>query len=90
MAFYIDKEEKNNMLKEKEEIFIGIDEASKILGIHRNTLQRWCQKDWKNKSSGNKIILNNFLCPPYIRIGSRYKFKREDVKNFIKNQTNYQ
>lgn len=76
------------MLNKKDENFIGIDEAAKILGVHRNTLQRWLQKDWENKNKGNKIILNNFLFPPYFRIGSRYKFKREDIENFIQNQLN--
>jgi predicted DNA-binding transcriptional regulator AlpA len=72
-------EEKEENIEEKD--FVGLTEASKILGVHRNSLYQWVTRDWKNKN--NKLSTTKFLCPPYTRIGSRYRFKREDIEKFI-------
>lgn len=66
----------------EQQYFIGIKEAAKILGIHKNTLYQWVTRDWASKNNKSDLS-NKFLCPPYIRIGSRYRFKREDIEKFI-------
>ncbi len=62
-----------------EKNFVSIDEAAKLLQIHRTTLFGWIKK---SKQSGEKT--GKKLCPHYHRMGSRYRFKREDIENFIK------
>ena len=73
-----EEEEKN--IEEKD--FIGLEEAARFLGVHKNTLHHWVKKDWENKTNNNTTP-NKFLCPPYTRIGSRYRFRREDIEKFM-------
>lgn len=69
------------------ENFIGADEVANMLGIHKTTLHGWLRKDQTNKK--NKIeAKDNFKCPPYGRIGSRYIFRKSDVEKFIKDSIN--
>jgi len=63
---------------ELQENFIGSSEASKLLGVHRYTLNRWILNHRKDK---------NFKCPTYYCMGGRvrvrYKFKKSEINNFI-------
>lgn len=50
----------------EEEVWIKAQEAQQILGVHLNTLYRWCRE---------KRI-------PCQRIGSQWRFKRRDLLEF--------
>jgi predicted DNA-binding transcriptional regulator AlpA len=58
--------------------FISMDEAAKLVGVHRTTLFSWIRKN--KEDDGQKKI----ACPSYQKIGCRYRFKREDIEKFIK------
>lgn len=62
--------------------FINFREAAKILGINRGTLHGWVKKDQDIKKSNLPAPLK-FKCPPYGRIGNRYRFRKEDIEKFI-------
>jgi excisionase family DNA binding protein len=51
--------------------YMTLTEAAKALGIHRTTLQKWMTR-------------SDFKCPPFGKMGGRYRFKREDIEKFIK------
>lgn len=70
--------------------FINFMEAAKILGIHRATLHAWIKKDQdiKRNNSSEGCSTLNFKCPPYGRIGNRYRFRREDLEKFINDSMN--
>lgn len=64
--------------------FITNQEAADLMGISRSTLAGWIKKD-QNIKKNNLPIPENFICPPYGRMGNRYRFLREDIEKFIKN-----
>jgi predicted DNA-binding transcriptional regulator AlpA len=70
-------------MKNKDKTFITRKECAKLLEIAPLTLDRWIKKDQEIKGN-NKKIDKNFKCPPYGRIGNRYRFRREDIEKFIK------
>lgn len=63
--------------------FITLDQASEILGVHKTTLQSWILKD-KLYKQNPAIAPKDFKCPPYGRIGYRYRFRKEEIERFIK------
>lgn len=70
-------------MENKEKKFITIKEASHLMGISRSTLALWIKKD-QNIKNNNLPMPENFICPPYGRMGSRYRFLKEDIEKFIK------
>jgi predicted DNA-binding transcriptional regulator AlpA len=71
------------LMKNKGKIFLNLTEAAEMLGIHRTTLHSWLKKDKELKK--NKMVgTGDFKCPPYGRMGGRYRFLREDIEKFIK------
>lgn len=69
--------------------FIWINEAAEILCVHPTTIIQWIEKKKKiNKKHPCELTKaeKNFRCPPYIRVGSRYRFNREDIEKFIEDQ----
>ena len=70
-------------MEDKEKKFITIKDAANLMGINRATLRLWIKKDQDIKDN-NLPVPKNFICPPYGRMGNRYRFLREDVEKFIK------
>lgn len=66
--------------------FVWLHEAADIIGVHPTTITHWIEKkkriDEKNPSDLTKSE-KNFMCPPYTRIGARYRFNREELEKFI-------
>lgn len=66
--------------------FVWLNEAAEIIGVHPTTIVHWIKKQ---KLINRKHPCNltesekNFRCPAYTRLGSRYRFKREDIEKFI-------
>lgn len=54
--------------------FLSMQQAAEMLCIKRQTLHLWTKKNRENP---------NVKCPPYSRIGSRFRFKKEDIEKFI-------
>lgn len=76
--------------KEKNE-FLSIKEASAIIGIHQYTLHEWIKKHQNIKIKNENELTESekkFRCPPFSRIGKRYRFTREDIEKFIKDSKN--
>ena len=74
-------------MTEKKEDFIWIQEAAEMIGIHPVTLSDWIEKHDRLKSKNPDELTKSekkFRCPPYGRLGSRYRFRKEDVEQFIK------
>ncbi len=65
---------------EFQEKFINSTKTSKLLGIHRYTLNRWILRHKKDK---------DFRCPPYYLMGGHYKFKKSEIDNFINESRNF-
>lgn len=53
-----------------EKDYLSLTEAAKMIGVCRQTLQKWIEKGKK--------------APRYGRIGDRYRFRREEVEKFVK------
>lgn len=70
-----------------EKDFISVDEAAKLLGVHRTTLRAWVLKEIKIKKN-NLPYPELFKCPPFGRIGSRFLFRRDDIEKFINDSMN--
>jgi hypothetical protein len=68
--------------KEKNDL-LSVKEAATLLGVHQFTLHGWIKKDQESKKN-NIETQKNFKCPPYGRIGNRYRFRREDIEKFLK------
>lgn len=62
--------------------FITVQEAAHLMGVNRGTLRLWIKKDETIKEN-NLPIPKDFICPPYGRMGNRYRFLREDIEKFI-------
>lgn len=66
--------------------WIDAKEAAKLLGLHHYTLYGLIKKNEEMKKKNPDEFTEsekNFRCPPYGRIGSRYRFIREDIEKFI-------
>jgi predicted DNA-binding transcriptional regulator AlpA len=70
-------------MEDKGKKFITLTEAAHLMGINRTTLHLWIKKD-QNIKKNNLPPSEDFKCPPYGRMGNRYRFLREDVEKFIK------
>lgn len=71
--------------------FIWIDEAALLLNISRVTLHSWIKKYERIKNKNHDELTDsekNFRCPPHGRIGSRYRFKKEEIEKFIEESMN--
>lgn len=76
-----------NFMKNKN--FIWLDEAADMIGVHKTTIVHWIKKKKiinKKHPSDLTPSEKNFRCPLYTRVGSRYRFKREDIEKFIETQ----
>ena len=63
-------------MEETQRDYLSMHEAAIMLGIKRQTLLKWTK-------IRKHIDHKDFRCPPYYRIGSRYRFKKEDIEKFI-------
>lgn len=73
----------------KNDDFVWIKEASDIIGVHFTTIIHWIKKKQKIDAKNPEELTyaeKTFRCPPYTKIGSRYRFKREDIENFLENK----
>lgn len=78
-------------MENSEKNYISIDEAAKLLRVHRTTLHSWIRRDVKEKKETNESEwekLKKIKCPPYSRIGARFWFRKEDIEKFIKDSMN--
>lgn len=69
--------------------FIWIQEAAEMIGVHPTTIKQWIEKKKRiNKKHPCALTDSekNFRCPPYTRLGSRYRFKRQDIEKFIQEE----
>lgn len=66
-----------------EKKYLTLSEAAKYLGISRQTLQKWIERDKQNKKF-NSPIMGKQKCPKYGQVGVRYRFWKEDVEKFLK------
>lgn len=58
-----------NMIQEKNDNYIGIDEAAEYLGIKAVTLRNWIKKD---------------IDLPARKIGKLWKFKRSELDEWVR------
>lgn len=74
-----------------EKDYFGLDEACKILGVHRTTLMVWIRRNEEiRKKNPDELTESDkkVKCPPYGRVGIRYRFKKEDLEKFIQDGRN--
>ena len=67
--------------------FLSLKEAAMMIGIHHYTLHEWIKKHHNIKIKNENELTDSekkFRCPPFSRIGKRYRFTREDIEKFIK------
>lgn len=73
--------------------FIWINEAADLLGIKRMTLYAWIRRNEEiRKKNPNELTESDKRnkCPSYGKMGSRYRFKLEDIQKFIEESMNHE
>ena len=50
----------------------SVKEVAEIFGVHPHTLRRWRNQD---------------VGPPYVRIGIKVKYRKEDLEKFVEERT---
>lgn len=72
--------------KMSRQTMIEVDEAAKILGVHKLTLRKWIKTYEKIKDKNPDELTDKekiLHCPPYGRIGNKLVFSKEKIEKFM-------